>query len=65
MKYTLEKNKYRIVLLAAQRAKQLQHGARQRVNLAGVKNTRVALTEIQEGLIGFDLLPEKSGKGKS
>lgn len=65
MKYTVEKNKYRIVLLAAQRAKQLQHGARQRVNLVGVKDTRVALTEIKEGLIGFDLLPEKSGKGKS
>lgn len=62
MKYTVENNKYRIVLLAAQRAKQLQHGARQRVHLAGAKNTRVALTEIQEGLIGFDLLPEKKSK---
>ncbi|HEX4951444.1 MAG TPA: DNA-directed RNA polymerase subunit omega [Blastocatellia bacterium] len=62
MKYPLEKNKYRIVLLAAQRAKQLQHGARQRVHLVGAKATRVALTEIQQGLIGFDLLPEKNLK---
>lgn len=59
MKYTVEKNKYRIVLLAAQRAKQLQNGAQQRVHLVGTKATRVALTEIQQGLIGFDLLPEK------
>jgi DNA-directed RNA polymerase omega subunit len=62
MKYTVEKNKYRIVLLAAQRAKQLQNGARQRVPIVGAKATRVALTEIQQGLIGFDLLPEKNLK---
>lgn len=63
MKYTLEKNKYRIVLLAAQRAKQLQHGARQRVNLIGAKSTRIALTEIQQGLIGFDFTPDVKTKG--
>ncbi|MBL8204683.1 MAG: DNA-directed RNA polymerase subunit omega [Blastocatellia bacterium] len=63
MKYTLEKNKYRIVLLAAQRAKQLQHGARQRVNLTGAKSTRIALTEIQQGLIGFDFTPDVKTKG--
>lgn len=62
MKYTLEKNKYRIVLLAAQRAKQLQHGAQQRVRLAGAKATRVALAEIQAGLIGFDLIADNKPK---
>lgn len=64
MKHTVEKNKYRIVLLASQRAKQLQHGARQRVTLTGAKATRVALTEIQQGLIGFDFQTEKISKGK-
>lgn len=59
MKYTVETNKYRLVLLAAQRAKQLKNGARQRVHLVGAKATRVALTEIQHGLIGFDIFPEK------
>lgn len=62
MKYTLEKNKYRIVLLAAQRAKQLQHGALARVRLVGAKATRVALAEIQEGLIGYDFIPDKKSK---
>ncbi len=62
MKYTLEKNKYRIVLLAAQRAKQLQHGAQARVRVVGAKATRIALAEIQEGLIGFDLIPDNKSK---
>ena len=62
MKYTVENNKYRIVLLASQRAKQLQNGARQRVHLVGAKATRIAITEIQQGLIGYDLLPEKKLK---
>lgn len=62
MKYTVENNKYRIVLLAAQRTKQLKNGARQRVHVAGAKATRVALTEIQHGLIGFDLITEQKRK---
>lgn len=60
MKYTVEKNKYRIVLLAVQRAKQLNNGAEQRVKVKDAKMTRVALAEIKEGLIGYDLLPAKA-----
>lgn len=48
-------NKYRKVLLAAQRTKQLKNGARQRVRLAGAKATRIALTEIEQGLISYQL----------
>lgn len=62
MKYTLEKNKYRIVLLAAQRAKQITNGAHQRVRIVGAKPTRIALAEIQEGLIGFELISDKKPK---
>jgi DNA-directed RNA polymerase subunit K/omega len=53
MKNKLETNKYRKVLLAAQRAKQLQNGARQRVHIFGAKATRVAITEVEQGVIGF------------
>jgi DNA-directed RNA polymerase omega subunit len=57
MKETIE-NKYRKVLLAAQRTKQLQNGARPRLRAPGTRPTRIALAEIEQGLIGFFLGPE-------
>lgn len=60
MAYALETNKYRIVLLAVQRAKQLRNGATQRISLAGAKSTRLAIAEVKAGMIGFDLLPVKA-----
>ncbi|MFN0120775.1 MAG: DNA-directed RNA polymerase subunit omega [Blastocatellia bacterium] len=48
-------SKYRKILLAAKRAKQLMKGARPRVDPAGHKQTRVALNEIERGLIQFDV----------
>lgn len=62
MKHNLGNNKYRKVLLAVQRTKQLHNGARQRVTLEGAKDTRIALTEIERGLIGFHFAPDKKGK---
>ena len=59
MKTKLDNNKYRKVLLAAQRTKQLQNGARQRVRLPEAKATRIALAEIELGLISFHL-PDKN-----
>ena len=38
-------NKYRKILIAAKRSKQLQKGARPRVNVPNAKATRVALAE--------------------
>lgn len=46
-------SKYRLVLLAAKRAKQLQKGAKPRVQSASKKTTRVALEEIQRGLVQY------------
>ena len=62
MKNKLETNKYRKVLLAAQRAKQLQNGARQRVQLPGAKTTRIAITEVEQGVIGFHYDTDKKSK---
>ena len=47
-------SKYRKILIAAKRSKQLQNGARPRVHLPNAKATRVALTEIDRGLINFE-----------
>lgn len=51
-------SKYRLILLAAQRSKQLQRGARPRVEMDTQRHkpTRVALEEVLRGAINFSLL---------
>ena len=48
-------SKYRKILLAAKRSKQIQNGARPRVHLPNSKPTRIALAEIDRGLINFEI----------
>ena len=48
-------SKYRKILIAAKRSKQIQNGARPRVHLPHAKATRVALAEIDRGLINFEI----------
>jgi len=48
-------SKYRKILIAAKRSKQLQRGARPRVNLPDSKSTRIALEELNQGLIDFEI----------
>jgi DNA-directed RNA polymerase omega subunit len=50
-------SKYRKVLVAAQRAHQLQRGARPRLDMPGAKPIRIAIEEVECGLIGFELTP--------
>lgn len=48
-------SKYRLIILAAKRSKQLQRGARPRIDIdaAKHKNTRVALEEVMRGTVNF------------
>lgn len=50
-------SKYRLILVAAQRSKQIQRGARPRVEMdtARHKPTRIALEEVQRGKVDFSL----------
>ena len=49
-------SKYRKILIAAKRSKQLQNGAAARVRMVNsTKPTRVALEEVERGLIGFEI----------
>ena len=55
-------SKYRMIILAAQRSKQLQRGAISRTDIDTRKNkpTRVAMRELAERRVNFDILdPEK------
>lgn len=49
-------SKYRLVIVAARRSKQLQKGARPRVHAPTKKPTKVALDEVEHGLIRYQSL---------
>ncbi len=53
-------SKYRMIILAAQRAKQLQRGANARVDLdpRKHKNTRIALKELDQKKVPFEILEQ-------
>jgi DNA-directed RNA polymerase subunit omega len=48
-------SKYRLIILAAKRTKQLQRGAHPRIDIDTLKhkNTRVALEEVMRGRVKF------------
>jgi DNA-directed RNA polymerase omega subunit len=50
-------SKYRLIILAAKRSKQLQRGARPRIEIDPTKHkpTRIALEEVLQGTIQFHL----------
>ena len=54
-------SKYRLILLAAQRSKQLQKGAVPRVNAdpRRIKSTRIALEEFRQKKVNFEILEEE------
>ena len=58
-------SKYRLIILAAKRSKQLQRGARPRIDIDATKHkpTRIALEEIVQGKIHFHLKPDANERG--
>jgi DNA-directed RNA polymerase omega subunit len=54
-------SKYRLILIAAQRSKQLQRGARPRVEMDAQRHkpTRIALEEVQRGMVTFSILDKE------
>ncbi len=54
-------SKYRMIILAAQRSKQLQRGANSRTDIDVRKNkpTRVAMKELAERRVDFEILEAK------
>jgi DNA-directed RNA polymerase subunit omega len=53
-------SKYRLIILAAKRSKQLQRGARPRIEIDSVKHkpTRIALEEVMRGKVNFTVNDE-------
>jgi DNA-directed RNA polymerase subunit omega len=48
-------SKYRFIIIAAERAKQLQNKARPKVKIKSTKPARIAMQEVEEGLISFEI----------
>ena len=50
-------SKYRLIIVAAKRSKQLQRGARPRIDIDPQKHksTRIALEEVQQGKVNFEI----------
>jgi DNA-directed RNA polymerase subunit omega len=55
-------SKYRLIILAAKRSKQLQRGARPRIEIDPLKHkpTRIALEEVIQGRIRFHKKPDEN-----
>lgn len=54
-------SKYRLIILAAKRSKQLQRGARPRIEIDALKHkfTRIALEEVIQGKVQFHTTVDK------
>ena len=54
-------SKYRLIILAAQRSKQIQRGANPKIEMDTRKHkqTRIALKELETGAVDFEVLAEK------
>jgi DNA-directed RNA polymerase omega subunit len=59
-------NRFLKVLVTSQRAKQIHKGARPLVQKSNTRATRIALEEVERGLISFEFIPQnpdfKSGR---
>ena len=51
-------SKFRFITVASQRAKQIQNGAKPRVELKSRKPTRVAMQEVLAGAVSWELREE-------
>ena len=54
-------SKYRMIILAAKRSKQLQRGANPRIEIDPQKHkpTRIALEEVMRGRVHFNIKPDR------
>ncbi len=50
-------SKYRFILLAAKRARQLQSGAKSLIHTTARKHTRIAQEELRAGVLEFEFPP--------
>ena len=50
-------SKYRFIIITAERAKQLQNRAKPKIKTKATKPALIAMREVEQGLISFELTP--------
>jgi DNA-directed RNA polymerase subunit omega len=50
-------SKYRFIIIAAERAKQLQNNAKPKIKTKSTKPAHIAMRELEQGLLSFEVLP--------
>ena len=60
MKNVTSDNRFLKVLITAQRAKQIHKGARPLVQNSNTRATRIALEEVEQGLVSFEFASQVS-----
>lgn len=50
-------SKYRFIILAAQRAKQLQNNAKPKIKIRSTKPAHIAMKELEADVISYEILP--------
>jgi DNA-directed RNA polymerase omega subunit len=58
MNNVISDNRFLKVLITAQRAKQIHRGARPLVQNSNTRATRIAIEEVERGLISFEFMPQ-------
>jgi len=56
-------SKFRFILVAAKRARQLQAGAKPLIQTQSKKSTRVAQQEVEAGIVPFEMVENPSDNG--
>ena len=56
-KIASDDSKFRMILLVARRARQIQAGAKPLIHTTARKSTRVAQEELKAGVLPFEILP--------
>ena len=52
-------SKFRFILVASERAKQIQNGARPKIDVKTEKPAHISIQEVEEGLISYEILEEE------
>jgi DNA-directed RNA polymerase subunit omega len=50
-------SKYRFIIIAAERAKQLQNNARPKIKTKSTKPSYIAMRELEQGLVSYEIVP--------
>ncbi len=53
-------SKYRFIIIAAERAKQLQNNAKPKLKTKSTKPSFIAMREVEQGLVNFEISPQET-----